>query len=123
MTKNVKKFLLFVIGTVSLILGTIGIFIPLLPTTPFLLLSSFCYLKSSKRLYSWLMNHKVFGSYIYNYVTYKAVKKSTKIVAIIFLWISLGISSYLVQSLYIRIFLLIIGIGVSFHLLTLKVLK
>lgn len=57
--KSLKKYLLIIMGTISLILGTVGIFIPILPTTPFLLLASYCYIRSSKKLYNWLINHKV----------------------------------------------------------------
>lgn len=121
--KGTKKFMLILIGTISLIFGIVGILMPLLPTTPFLLLSSFCYLRSSKRLYNWLINHRILGNYIYNYLTYRAIKKSAKIGAIIFLWISLGLSIFIVESLYLKILLFAIGIGVSIHLLSLKSLK
>ena len=89
--KIVKKYLLIISGTVSLLLGVIGIVIPVLPTTPFLLLSTFCYLHSSKSLYNWLINNKIFGKYIYNYVNFKAIKKNTKIGAVYFVdfpWVS-----------------------------------
>ena len=61
------KILLIAIGSFFLILGFIGILIPGLPTTPFLLLSAACYFRSSDRLYSWLLNHKIFGKYIRNF--------------------------------------------------------
>lgn len=118
--KIVKKYLLIISGTVSLLLGVIGIVIPVLPTTPFLLLSTFCYLHSSKSLYNWLINNKIFGKYIYNYVNFKAIKKNTKIGAIIFLWISLGISFYLVDQIQVKILLLFIGICVNIHIYRLK---
>ena len=121
--KSIKKYVLIFIGSISLALGIVGVFIPVLPTTPFLLLSSFCYIHSSKRLYNWLINHKVFGEYIYNYITYRAVKQSTKIGALIFLWASLIISMTIASNLHLRIFLLAVGVGVSIHLLTLKTLR
>lgn len=120
---SIKKYLLILLGSLSLILGIIGIFLPLLPTTPFLLLSSFCYVRSSKRMYNWLINHKVFGNYIYCYLTYKAVPMKTKIFAIAFLWTTMIISMLLISSLHVRLFLAIIGIGVTIHLLTLKTLR
>jgi uncharacterized protein len=123
MSKSIKKCLLIVAGSLSLGLGVIGIFIPLLPTTPFLLLSSYCYLKSSNRLYQWLIYHKIFGAYIYHYITYKAVLKSTKIGAFIFLWGTLILSMFLFNNLHLRIFLILIGIGVSVHLYTLKTIR
>ena len=104
-------------------LGVVGIFIPVLPTTPFLLLAVFFYLRSSKKLYEWLLQHRVFGTYIYNYITYKAVLKSTKVFAEIFLWSGLIISMTLVNSWYIRALLLTVGIAVSIHILTLKTVE
>ncbi len=123
LTKSVKKYLLISTGTISLSFGILGIFIPILPTTPFLLLSSFCYIRSSKRLYNWLINHRIFGHLIYNYLTYRAVERNAKIVSIVFLWVALLSSILLLSNIYIRIFLLVVGIGVSIHLLTLKTLE
>lgn len=121
-TKSIKKYLLISIGSISLGLGIFGIVIPVLPTTPFLLLSSICFIRSSERLYNWLISHRIFGSYIYNYMTYRAVKKSAKIGALIFLWLSLITSILLVWNLHVTILLLAVGIGVSIHLLSLKTL-
>lgn len=96
---------------------------PVLPTTPLLLLASFCYIRSSNRMYNWLINHKILGAYIHNYVTHRAVKRSIKIGALIFLWLTLAISILIISNLHIRLFLFIVGVGVSIHLLTLKTLK
>ncbi len=122
-SKSLIKYVLIIIGSISLTLGIVGVVIPILPTTPFLLLASFCYVRSSNRLYNWLINHKVFGAYIYNYMTYKAVKRSTKAGALILLWISLGSSIFIVPALHLKIFLCIIGITVSIHILKLKTLE
>ncbi|MDF2612381.1 MAG: uncharacterized protein K0S71_167 [Clostridia bacterium] len=121
--KSIKKYLLISIGFLSLALGIIGVFFPVLPTTPFLLLTSFCFVRSSTRLYHWLINHKLFGTYIYNYMTYKAVKKSTKVGALLFLWASLIVSMIIIDQMYLRILLLVIGTLVSIHILSLKVLN
>ena len=120
---SIKKYLLISLGSLSLILGIIGIFLPVLPTTPFLLLSSFCYVRSSKRMYNWLINHKVFGNYIYSYMTYRAVPMKTKIFAVVFLWTTMIISIMLISSLHLRIFLAAVGIAVTVHLFTLKTLN
>lgn len=120
MFKIIKKYLLIICGTISLTLGIVGIFLPLLPTTPLVLLAALCYIRSSKRLYDWIINHKVFGNYIYNYITYKTVKKSIKVKAILFLWMSLLISMILIDELSVTIILSFIGFGVSLHLATLK---
>lgn len=117
-----RKYFLLTIGTISVFLGILGIFLPLLPTTPFLLLASYCYLRSSEKMHHWIMNHKTFGSYIHNYVEYKAIKKKTRIVALLFLWGSLGFSIFLVPIFYVKIMLLFIGAAVTLHLCTLKTL-
>lgn len=120
MFNELKKSLLLVLGTLSLGLGIVGILLPVLPTTPFLLLAAFCYLRSSSRLYAWLINHRLFGPYIYNYLTYRAIERKVKYWTIGFLWITLGISIYLLDSFYLRLFLCIVGLGVSIHVLSLK---
>ena len=120
---SIKKYVYIMGGSLSLILGIAGVFIPVLPTTPFLLLASFCYLRSSERMYNWLMNHKIFGAYIYSYLTYKAIPKKTKVGTMIFLWSTLIFSMILVSSLHIRIFLLVVGVAVTAHLLMLKTLS
>ena len=123
MLNSVRKGFLLIIGTLSLALGIIGLLLPIMPTAPFLLLSSFCYLRSSKRLYNWLIYHKIFGDYIYNYITYKAVTKSTKLFSYICLWWGIIASTLLIKHLHVRLFLLFIGIAVSVHLFTLKTIQ
>lgn len=123
MSKTIVRYILIILGSLSLLIGVIGIAIPVLPTTPFLLIASFCYLRSSSRLYQWLMNHRIFGPYLYNYLTYRAVKKSVKVVALITLWFSLGLSIMIVPNIYLKIMLSFIGTIVSIHLLRLKTLK
>ncbi|MFV0466611.1 MAG: YbaN family protein [Lachnospiraceae bacterium] len=121
--KFIKKYILIVIGSISVFLGFIGIFLPVLPTTPFLLLAAYCFLRSSKKLYDWLINHKVLGVFIHSYLTYKAIPKKTKIGALIFLWGTLILSMLLMDSLHLRIFLILVGIGVSIHLLRLRTMS
>ncbi len=123
MTKTLKKYLLLTAGSIALVIGIIGVFLPVLPTTPLLLISAYCYLRSSERMYNWLIHHRILGAYIYNYLKYKAVPRNTKIGALVFLWLTLTISFLLVDILHVRIFLVIVGIGVSIHLFTLKTLR
>ena len=123
MLKKLKKYILIIAGSLSVALGVLGVFLPVLPTTPFLLLAFYCYIRSSVRLYNWLIGHRIFGAYIYNYVTYRAVLRSTKIWAIIFLWASLIVSMIIMQSWHIKAVLFVVGIGVSIHILTLKTLE
>jgi uncharacterized membrane protein YbaN (DUF454 family) len=101
-----------------LFLGIVGIVGPLFPTTPFLLLSAACFVRGSNRLYQWLMHHKIFGTYIRNYREHKAVPLKTKIFAISLLWLTILYSIiYIVDSIYLKILLLLIAIGVTVHIL------
>lgn len=114
------KILLVIIGTISLILGSIGIVLPLLPTTPFLLLSAACYLRSSEKLHSWLINHKIFGQYILNY-EHGAMSLKAKIFVLGFLYLSIGHVIFFTESvLPMKIGLFAVIIGVTIHLLKLK---
>ncbi|MDO4462848.1 MAG: YbaN family protein, partial [Bacteroidia bacterium] len=81
--KNILAFF----GILSLVLGVIGMFLPVLPTTPFLLLSSYLFMKSSNRLYNWLMNHRILGPYIQDFMLHKTIPLHTKVVAITMLWV------------------------------------
>lgn len=123
MKKSAKRYMLIVSGSIALALGVIGVAIPLLPTTPFLLLAAFCYLRSSERLYHWLLGNRVLGPYIRNYLDHRAVKKGVKIATITLLWLALAISMVLASNIYMRIFLSVVGIGVSVHVLSLRTLR
>lgn len=122
MKASFKKYLYIALGSLAVGLGVVGIAIPVLPTTPFLLIALFFYLHSSKRLYDWLMHHRLFGTYLYNYITYRAVPRKTKIGAMIILWAGLTTSILLVDLLYVRLILVAVGIAVSAHILLLKTL-
>ena len=118
------KVLLIIAGTVSLVLGIIGIFVPLLPTTPFLLLSAAAYFRGSERLYNWLINHKYLGVYIRNYREHKAIPLRAKIFSVTLMWLTIGYCMmFLDLSVWIRILLGCISIGVTWHILSFKTLK
>ncbi len=122
-SSKLKNSLLILGGTLSVVLGALGIILPLLPTTPFLLLGAYCYVKSSKKRYDWLIHHKIFGIYIYSYITYKAIDLKTKVGAIILLWTTMVFSMIIVERTYVTIILIVIGAAVTIHLLMLKTLK
>jgi uncharacterized protein len=115
------RVLLMVAGTVCLCLGAAGIFLPILPTTPFLLLAAACYMRSSERLHKWLINNRWFGEYIKNYQAGRGIPKKTKIVALAFMWIAILYSTLFVvdEFLFAQIVLLLIAAGVSVHLVRL----
>ena len=121
---ELRRYLLIIIGTFFLGLGIIGIFLPLLPTTPFLLLAAACYTRSSKGLYNWLLTNRWLGNYIRNYRERKGVPFKIKILSISFLWIAIGYSAiFVVHILLGRIILILIAIGVTIHILTIATLK
>ena len=123
MKDTIKKGILVASGTFFLVLGVIGIFIPLLPTTPFLLLSAACYIRGSKKFYNWLIKNKWFGEYIKNYQEGKGVPLNVKIISLIVLWITIIFSTIVIVSyFFIRIILIIIAIGVTIHIMTIKTL-
>ena len=109
------------IGSVCVSLGVLGIFLPLLPTTPFLLLAAACYIRSSDRLYMWLISNRWVGRYIRNYREGRGVPFSTKVIGIGLLWLTIGYSAfYIVDSLIIIIVLILIAVGVTTHLVLMK---
>ncbi|SFC52677.1 YbaN family protein [Pseudoalteromonas denitrificans] len=79
----IKRTFWMLLGLMSLLLGLIGVFLPLLPTTPFVLLSAYCFSKSSHKLHSWLINHKLFGSLIIDWEKYGVIRYKTKCIATI----------------------------------------
>ncbi len=122
---KIVRSLLIIAGTLSLSLGTIGIFFPILPTTPFLLLAAACYMRGSERLHKWLLNNRWFGEYIRNYQAGRGIPMKTKIIAIAFLWGSILFSTFFVMDevLVAQVVLLAIAVGVSVHLVRLPTLK
>ncbi len=125
------KILLIVAGSISLAVGAIGVFLPILPTTPFLLLAAACYYRSSKRMHRWLLNNKWFGEYIRNYKEGRGLPLKTKIATLALLWITIGVSTVFMLNrllpeplvLPIQIIMIAVAIAVSVHILKLPTFK
>ena len=100
-------------GTLSLVLGILGIFLPLLPTTPFLLLASACYVRGSERMHRRLMEHPHLGPYIRNFEQGKGMPRRAKVIVILVLWVSYAYTLYLVPQTELRIGLLVIALAVT----------
>jgi len=115
-----KNLILIVLGFLFLGLGAVGVAIPVMPTTPFVLLAAACFSASSRKFYGWLQQNRVFGQYIENYRTKQGIKLPLKIASIAFLWTGLIISMIIKRTLLICIILTIIGFGVTIHLLLIK---
>ena len=120
MNKTTRS-LLIVAGTLSVALGALGILLPLLPTTPFLLLAAFCYGRSSDRFYRKLISNRVFGKYLQNYREGRGIPMQQKIITILLLWASIGSSIYfLAAPMWASVLLLAIASGVSVFLISVK---
>jgi len=118
------RYAYFTAGILLVVIGVVGIFLPLLPTTIFLILASACFVKSSPKANEWLRNHKILGVYIKNYQDKSGITFKAKIISITFLWVSILISGLLLtDEFYIRIILLAVALGVSIHLILIKTKK
>jgi len=121
MRTTVKRRLLIAAGTLSTGLGIIGIFVPILPTTPFLLLAAACYMRSSARFYQWLTNNRIFGAYVRNYIEGRGMPVRMKLFTILLLWLTIGLTiAFGVQNTIIRIVLVCIAIGVTVHIVLIR---
>jgi hypothetical protein len=128
---RIVRALLIVAGTISLAFAIIGIAMPVLPTTPFLLLTVACYCRSSERLYNWLINNKWFGEYIRNYQEGRGIPLKTKIFALAVLWTTISVATFVILPMYklplpnwtLQIAMFVIAIGVSIHILRLPTYK
>jgi uncharacterized protein len=120
MTK-MKKYTYIGLGVISTIIGIIGIFIPVLPTTPFLLLAAFLFSRSSERFLHWLLTNKLCGSYIENYRSGRGLPIKQKILTMVFLWLTIGLSAFIfVDNLWVQAVLLLIALAVTLHLIMIK---
>ena len=121
-TGFLKKGFLITAGTLSVGVGVVGIFLPLLPATPFLLVAAACYVRSSNRLYRWLLTNRVTGSYIADYRAGNGIPARAKAVSICVLWITLAISSLMVQIWWVWLILGAVAVGVPLFILSLPTL-
>lgn len=118
------RIVLAILGLISLGLGILGIFLPILPTTPLLLLAAALFLRSSKRLYDWLMNHPKLGPYITNFMVNKAIPLRVKIISVSMVWVTLLYCAIFVTDiLALRIFFILLATAISAHILRYKTLK
>ena len=121
MRPTAKRKLLIGAGTLSTGLGIIGIFVPILPTTPFLLLAAACYMRSSERFYRWLISNRIFGAYVRNYIEGRGMPIRIKVLTILVLWLTIGLTAtFGVQNMVIRIVLICVALGVTTHIILIK---
>ena len=129
--RKIVKTLWFIAGTICVMLGAIGIVLPILPTTPFLLAAAACYYKSSERMHRWLLNNKWFGEYIRNYTDGKGLTRKTKIIALTVLWITIILSTIFMLNrilpaqlvLPLQLVMIAVAVAVSIHIQRLPTFK
>ncbi len=118
------KWILTILGLVSLGLGILGAFLPVLPTTPLLLLAAALFLRSHKGLYRWLMDHPLLGPYIRNFMVHKAIPLRIKVIAVTTVWITLLYCAIFVAGHWaLRLMFIAIAIGITVHVLSYKTMK
>ena len=116
--------LLTILGLISLGFAILGIFLPVLPTTPLLLLAAYLFMRGNKGLYDWLMNHPRFGTYISNFVRHKAIPLRVKVVSVSTLWITLLCCAvFIAQHWALRLFFILIAVAVTVHILSYRTLR
>ncbi len=113
MSSGLVRVLLLGIGSLSVVLGVVGIFLPILPTTPFLLLAAACYVRSSQRFYAWLVSHPVLSKYILAYLDGSGIPRKAKYYTLLTMWVTMAISALIVPIWQVRILLLCIALLVS----------
>ena len=118
------RICLIITGSFFVGLGTLGIVLPLLPTTPFLVLAAMCFSRSSERFHNWLLNNKWFGAYIKNYREGKGISLRQKVVVLSLLILTIGYSCiFLLDHIAVRIILVLIAVGISSHILRIPTLR
>ena len=115
-----KRIVYITIGSISFILGFLGMFLPLLPTTPFWLLTAYLFLNSSPKLYHRAMGIPVFGKIVRDFQQHRAISKRVKIISISTTWITIILSTYLIDIRWVTILLFIVAAGISWHILSYK---
>ncbi len=119
------KIVLTILGLLSLVLGVVGIFLPLLPTTPLLLLSAWCFIRSSTKLYDWLLNHPYLGKYIRNFREHRAIPLRVKVLSVAMVWLTIGYCIFVVVSehLWAQLLMFALAAAVTWRILSYATLK
>lgn len=119
------RYFLAILGCLSLGLGIVGIFVPLLPTTPFLLLTAALWVRSSPRLYTWLLSHRYLGTYIRNYRENRAIPLQAKVFTLMLMWASMLYCTFALLNdlLWAQIGLMVVATGVTWHVVSLGTVK
>ena len=120
LVKQPLRFILLICGCLAVAFGVLGIFLPLLPTVPFLLLAAACFSRSSRKLQLWLFNNKYLGHYLHNYLVRKGITEKQLRRSLISMWIAMLVAIYFAPLILVKVLLVIIAICVSRHLIMLE---
>ena len=116
-----KRIFFITLGSLCVALAAVGTFIPVLPTTPFLLLAAYFYARSSQRFYTWLITNRWFGAYLRNYREGLGLPLRHKVITITLVWLSIGSAVlFVVEAWWLRAALLLIAVGVTLHIARIK---
>jgi uncharacterized membrane protein YbaN (DUF454 family) len=123
-TSSVKKGIYLIIGTLALGAGIIGVFLPVIPTTPLILLSAWCFFRSNSKIYQWVISNEKFGPTIENFQEGNGVTVKTKIRAVVMMWLTISVSVYIfIRNIYLIGFLYLMAVSVSIYLYKLPTLN
>lgn len=116
-----RKKLYICTGVVFVVLGFLGVFLPLLPTTPFLLVALFCFSRSSDQAKQWLTGNKLLGPYVRAYADSQGMGRRVKIRTLVLLWVvCIGSAVFATELLWVRLVLLVVVVGVTVHIVMMK---
>jgi len=104
------RWLLAGVGLLALVLGIVGIFVPVLPTTPFILLAAVCFARSSERFHRWLLDHHLSGPLIREWALHRSIPRKIKRFAYLLMVLSFGSSILIVPALWLKGLLAVLGI-------------
>jgi hypothetical protein len=121
---STEKIVFTLVGTISLLIGLIGIILPVIPTTPFILFSAWCYYRGSERFHDWLVNHPYLGPIVEEYGNGEGMTKESKIKAIILTWTAVLMTAvFILQSLLMRAIIIVIAVIGTIVLIRIKTRK
>jgi uncharacterized membrane protein YbaN (DUF454 family) len=113
-----------IVGTIALVIGAIGLFLPVIPTTPLVILAAACYYRGSKRLHAWILSSRWFGETIKNYQAGRGLTRDTKVRAIFLMWTTIIISAwFFVSNPFVRVAIICVAVGVTVYLVRLPTLE
>lgn len=121
---NILRWVLICCGCFSVVAGVVGIFLPLLPTVPFLLLAAACFARSSERFHTWLVQHNQLGPMIRDYLNGGGIPLRAKRIALGMVWLSFPTSAFLfVQVVWLKVVLMVAAVGISLYLISLPTIS